>query len=400
MINLCSSGKKELCAIKVDFYKAFDCVSWDFLINLLKARGFSNTWCSWILNILSSAKSVVLVNGSPSAFFQCHRGLKQGDPLSPLLFLLIVDVLTKMISSSALSGDLSDLNLKGELNHIRTLQFADDTLIFCKATRRDIHTLKIILRIFGLTSGLSMNQAKSHLYYLGRIPNNDDSLHKPKKIVDVGCGLGGSCIYLARKYGADCCGITLSAVQAQRAQALAAAEGLADKVSYQVADALNQPFPDGQFDLVWSMECAEHIPDKTKFVSELERVAAPGATIVITTWCHRDLCPDEVSLNPKEKNLLNKLSSSHYLPNWCSAADYVKSAQSLNLLDIKTDDWSENVMPFWPAVLRSLLTWRGLISFLGSGWKTIRGAPVMPKVIEGYKKNVVKYTIITCRKPL
>ncbi|XP_020272163.1 uncharacterized protein LOC109847341 [Asparagus officinalis] len=155
----------------VDFFKAFDCVKWDLLLILLKARGFSDIWCTWILNILSSAKSAVLVNGSPTAFFRCHRGLKQGDPFSPLLFLLIVDVMSKMISASALSGDLFDLKLKGELNNIRTLQFADDTLIFCRATRKDIHTLKTILHIFGLISGLSMNQSKTHLHYLGRIPN-------------------------------------------------------------------------------------------------------------------------------------------------------------------------------------------------------------------------------------
>ncbi|XP_020260699.1 probable tocopherol O-methyltransferase, chloroplastic [Asparagus officinalis] len=229
--------------------------------------------------------------------------------------------------------------------------------------------------------------------------NSDDSSEKPKKIVDVGCGIGGSSRYLAKKYGADCCGITLSPVQAQRAQALAVAEGLADKVSFQVADALNQPFADGEFDLIWSMESGEHMPDKTKFVSELARVAAPGATIIIVTWCHRDLSPDEVSLKPEEKNLLNKICSAYYLPDWCSAADYVKIAQSLNLQDVMTADWSENVAPFWPAVIKSALTWRGFTSLMQCGWKTIRGAFAMPRMIEGYNKNLIKFAIITCRKP-
>jgi len=68
-----------------------------------------------------------------------------------------------------------------------------------------------------------------------------------------------------------------------------------------------------------------------QFVSELERVAAPGATIIIVTWCHRDLSPDEDSLRPDEKNLLNKICSAYYLPDWCSASDYIKIAQSLKL---------------------------------------------------------------------
>lgn len=227
----------------------------------------------------------------------------------------------------------------------------------------------------------------------------DDQLKKPKRIVDVGCGIGGSSRYLARKYGAECKGITLSPVQAQRAQALAAAEGLADQVSFQVADALDQPFPDGHFDLVWSMESGEHMPDKTKFVGELARVAAPGATIIIVTWCHRDLLPSEDSLRPDEISLLNKICDAYYLPKWCSAVDYVKIAESYSLEKIRTADWSENVAPFWPAVIRSALTWKGFTSLLRSGWKTIRGALVMPLMIQGYKKGLIKFAIITCRKP-
>ncbi|KAK6936500.1 Methyltransferase type 11 [Dillenia turbinata] len=212
---------------------------------------------------------------------------------------------------------------------------------------------------------------------------SEDSTRRPKSIVDVGCGIGGSSRYLAKKFGAECHGITLSPVQAQRAQALAAAQGLADQVFFQVADALDQPFPDGKFDLVWSMESGEHMPDKQKFVSELARVAAPGATIIIVTWCHRDLSPSEVSLKPEEEKLLNKICDAYYLPAWCSTADYVKLFESLSLQDIKSADWSANVAPFWPAVIRSAFTWRGFTSLLRSG----------------YQKDLIRFAIITCRKP-
>ncbi|KAK0593003.1 hypothetical protein LWI29_030447 [Acer saccharum] len=173
---------------------------------------------------------------------------------------------------------------------------------------------------------------------------SEESTEKPERVVDVGCGIGGSSRYISRKFGAKCLGITLSPVQAQRANALAAAQGLADRVSFQVADALEQPFPDGQFDLVWSMESGEHMPNKKKFVSELARVAAPGATIIIVTWCHRDLAPSEHSDT-------------------------------------------------------SALTWKGLTSLLHSGLKTIKGAFAMPLMIEGYKKDLIKFSIVTCRMP-
>ncbi|KAJ9553667.1 hypothetical protein OSB04_017712 [Centaurea solstitialis] len=205
---------------------------------------------------------------------------------------------------------------------------------------------------------------------------SDDPEKKPRSIVDVGCGIGGSSRYLARKYGAECNGITLSPVQAERAQALAAAQGLADKVSFQVADALNQPFPDGKFDLVWSMESGEHMPDKLK---------GPF--------------PTEESLRPEEEKILDKICSSFYLPAWCSTADYIKLLESLSLQDIKAADWSPNVAPFWPAVIKTALSWTGITSLLRSGWKTIRGAMAMPLMIEGFKKDLIKFSIITCRKP-
>ncbi|XP_031502976.1 probable tocopherol O-methyltransferase, chloroplastic [Nymphaea colorata] len=227
-----------------------------------------------------------------------------------------------------------------------------------------------------------------------------DEKGRPKRIVDVGCGIGGSSRHLAGKYGARCRGITLSPFQARRANELSSSQGLGDQVFFQVADALEQPFPDGKFDLVWSMESGEHMPDKKKFVNELARVAAPGATIIIVTWCHRNLLPNEESLQPQEVELLEKICDAFYLPAWCSAADYAKIAESLNLEDIKTADWSEHVAPFWPAVIRSALTLKGFISMLRAGWKTMKGAMVMPLMIEGYKTNLIKFAIITCKRPL
>ncbi|KAK8593864.1 hypothetical protein V6N13_042580 [Hibiscus sabdariffa] len=227
----------------------------------------------------------------------------------------------------------------------------------------------------------------------------DEPEKQPKTIVDVGCGIGGSSRYLARKFGAECHGITLSPVQAERANVLAKDEGLADKVSFQVADALKQPFPDGQFDLVWSMESGEHMPEKAKFVNELARVTAPGGAIILVTWCHRDLGPSEESLQPWEKKLLDRICNAYYLPEWCSTSDYVKLLQSLSFQDIKAADWSEHVAPFWPAVIRSAFTWKGFMSLLRSGLKTIKGALVMPLMIQGYQKGVIKFAIITCRKP-
>jgi tocopherol O-methyltransferase len=81
------------------------------------------------------------------------------------------------------------------------------------------------------------------------------------RMVDVGCGLGGSSRYIARKFGASACGVTLSPFQAQRASEITREEEGVE-ASFQVADALDMPFEDSSFDLCWSMESGEHMPDK------------------------------------------------------------------------------------------------------------------------------------------
>ena len=96
---------------------------------------------------------------------------------------------------------------------------------------------------------------------------------------------------------------------------------------------------------------------------------------------------------------MNKICKAYYFPKWCSTADYVQIAGSLLLQDIKAADWTDNVFPFWHAVVKSTLTWNGLTSTLRSGWKAIKGALVIPLMIKGFKKGLIKYSIITCRKP-
>ncbi|CAM6084985.1 unnamed protein product [Calypogeia fissa] len=224
--------------------------------------------------------------------------------------------------------------------------------------------------------------------------------NKPRTVVDVGCGIGGSARYLALKYSAKVKGITLSPQQAQRATSLTAEQVLSQQVGFQVADALNQPFADGEFDLVWSMESGEHMPDKTKFLTELARVTAPNGHILIVTWCHRDLQPGEKSLTAEEQELLDKICDAYYLPAWCSPSDYVKIAEGLNLKDIKSADWTEYVAPFWPAVILTALSPKGLIGLAKAGWTTLKGAFAMALMVQGYQRGLIKFALITAKKPL
>lgn len=112
---------------------------------------------------------------------------------------------------------------------------------------------------------------------------------EPFKVLDVGCGIGGTSRYLAKKFGtnASVTGITLSPVQAQRANNLATSQNISN-AKFEVMDALDMKFPDNSFDLVWGCESGEHMPDKKQYIEEMARVLKPGGKIVVATWCQRD----------------------------------------------------------------------------------------------------------------
>ena len=221
----------------------------------------------------------------------------------------------------------------------------------------------------------------------------------PSRTVDVGCGIGGSSRHIAEKYGSGGAGITLSPKQAERAGALSEEAGLGDRLEFRVADALQQPFEDGAFDLAWSLESGEHMPDKRRFVGELARVTAPGGRIVIVTWCHRELEAGEEALPPKEQKLLDDICAAYFLPAWVPISEYRRLAEDLGLEDVRVDDWSQEVSPFWAAVIQTALSRRGLVGLLRAGWSTLKGALVMPLMARGLKNGTIKFNLITAVKP-
>jgi len=225
-----------------------------------------------------------------------------------------------------------------------------------------------------------------------------------KAILDVGCGIGGSSLYLAEKFGAAVTGITLSPVQARRATERAAAAGLGDsrrdrfanRAQFQVADALNMPFADGSFDLVWSMESGEHMPDKTQFLKECHRVLKPSGTFLMATWCHRPI--DKAPLTAAEQAHLEKIYRVYRLPYVISLAEYEAIAQSLGYRHLCTADWSAAVAPFWDEVVRSALSPAAVVGLLRAGWGTMQAALSMGLMQSGYRRGLVRFGVLVGRK--
>ncbi|WP_017327681.1 methyltransferase domain-containing protein [Synechococcus sp. PCC 7336] len=215
------------------------------------------------------------------------------------------------------------------------------------------------------------------------------------RLLDVGCGIGGSSLYLAERFGAQATGITLSPVQAGRAQERAVQAQLADRTSFQVADALAMPFADGSFDLVWSLESGEHMPDKQRFLSECCRVLAPGGQLIVATWCHR-----EGALTAAEQQHLAQIYDVYCLPYVVSLGEYEAIARSFPLDSLRSADWSAEVAPFWDLVMDSAKDLRVLLKVLTAGWSTVRATLALRLMSQGYARGLIKFGLLTGTKAI
>ena len=217
------------------------------------------------------------------------------------------------------------------------------------------------------------------------------------KILDLGCGIGGSSLYLAQKFPAShVIGITLSPVQVQRATARAKAAGLESRTSFQVADALTMPFEGDRFDLIWSLESGEHMADKSRFLAECLRVLKPNGKLIFATWCHRDTRPKALTKN--ERQHLDRIYDVYCLPYVIALPEYEAIARDLGYQNLHSDDWSAQVAPFWDRVIESALNLNNLLAVWQAGIPTIRATVSLRLMARGYARGLVKFGVLTADK--
>jgi tocopherol O-methyltransferase len=221
---------------------------------------------------------------------------------------------------------------------------------------------------------------------------------QPLKIIDIGCGIGGSSLYLAEKLTAEVVGITLSPVQAQRAQERAVAAGLQDKATFKVANALAIPYADNTFDVVWTLESGEHMPDKTKFLQECYRVLKPGGRLIFATWCHRPTGGEAGSLTPAEIRHLDQIYQVYCLPYVISLPEYEEITTECGFQELRSTDWSVAVAPFWQVVIDSSITPTAILGLFKAGWKTIQAALSLQLMSQGYERGLIRFGLITATK--
>ncbi|XP_020250145.1 uncharacterized protein LOC109827551 [Asparagus officinalis] len=162
---------KRAC-FKIDLHKAFDSINREFVYYIMHCMGFPPIWINWIKECLSTPSFSVLLNGSSTGFFQSNRDIRQGDPLSPYIFVLVMEFWSISMEVATISGKIQNIKKNHNLQ-VSHLLFADDMLVFCRANRNSFEGINNLLESLTLYIGLSINKSKSRIFFSKGCRNKD-----------------------------------------------------------------------------------------------------------------------------------------------------------------------------------------------------------------------------------
>ena len=152
-------------ALKLNMSKAYDRVEWLFLEKILLKMGFQASWISLIMECITTVSYSILVNGEPKGMIKPSRGLKQGDPLSPYLFLFCAEGLNAILRKAVEAGDIQGFSICRRGPKLTHLFFADDCLLFCRSTLDECEKIQELLALYERASGQMVNKDKTTLFF-------------------------------------------------------------------------------------------------------------------------------------------------------------------------------------------------------------------------------------------
>ncbi|XP_065855885.1 uncharacterized protein [Euphorbia lathyris] len=162
-------GVKGEVALKIDISKAYDRVDWNFLREVMRRMGFCEQWVSWMMLCVSTVSYSFAVNSEIVGPVKPGRGLRQGDPLSPYLFLLCAEVLSQMINKAEIEGKIMGCRICAGAPSITHLLFADDSFLFFKATEEEGNSMKELLSEYERILGQAVNLNKSGIFFSSNV---------------------------------------------------------------------------------------------------------------------------------------------------------------------------------------------------------------------------------------
>ncbi len=223
-----------------------------------------------------------------------------------------------------------------------------------------------------------------------------DKLPKGSRILDVGCGIGGSSRILAKHYGFNVTGITISPAQVQRARELTPAE---INCNFEVMDALDLKFEDGTFDGIWSVEAGAHMNDKNKFADEMLRTLRPGGYLALADWNSRNF-----KINPPsffERIILKQLLEQWVHPNFISINDFseILNRNKNSAGMVVNDNWNLYTNPSWyDSIIEGMRRPKAILS-LGplAILKSAREIPTILLMNWAFRKGLMEFGVYKCR---
>jgi len=223
-----------------------------------------------------------------------------------------------------------------------------------------------------------------------------DKLPKGSRILDVGCGIGGSSRILAKYYGFSVTGITISPGQVKRARELTSSELTCN---FQLMDALDLKFEDGAFDAVWSVEAGAHMSDKAKFADEILRTLRPGGYLALADWNSRDLKAYPPSYF--EKLVLKQLLEQWVHPNFISIKDFgnILRTNKNSAGKVISENWNSYTNPSWyDSIFEGIRRPFAILSLGPSAIvKSIREIPTILLMNWAFKKGLMQFGVYKCR---